>query len=1284
MSEGSAPCEASGPGQMSNDPTDANSRATLSPIDLIQPLKDSQDTDFTHSAQESTAEQPCQDSRSIPPIGVNLFTRPTIETAEEIGAAFQYQPPPPRIAPLPPSRQQKTQVTSSLSIPKKPSGRVSDSETTELNNLNKKQGFPPPNSHMNETGEHTSKPQKANPVDVIIPLQEAPRDDAQYTQVPAHNIPKATGDGNAYGLPFPDDNLDEIDLSYSERKRHNSPYAPLANARLPKSFSETRRKALAKMSPHSRSPRENISQSSSIASDRPLVHISRTTTKRGVPENRQHSSMYRPASITSAALENSHGEGVEHVSSKRRPSGRQKGKDIIRPVRSNSPVDELLSMVRPCSQASNISKPRAPRKMQYQQPTPTREQNSLNLMKFAKSWNTNYLYNQKLLDRWEQKMKMLEEHIAEQDTVIEQYQKDIEFRDQTIDELSIKEEELRAQNHKVQDEITTSTNARKKLEDKLRACRNRLNDAINEQQRLFKQCKENCENAIAKISTDGHLHKESIEKASGTLELVRAEVKQKIAAVIKDTNGQVESLNKTIKSLEAQLNGREKELERERQHAMDLNNQLADFHKLNEQSIQSVATQNLELLEKMKQDREQATNTEICIRKQDDKINAILKVLEETRLKAADPKALIEKIEGMQNDTVAKVVAGVQDSIESHQNSMLADQEIINENLGGIHVLCEGICERMTCADDVSKWQERAHDANMAIHTQIQQIQELQDDVHQMYIRNNEESEERVELKSQLAGLQNAATNEQAANEKVRGLTEEVGRLQRMLDDKETKLTKSNEDLEALREELRTQARILQDKEEQIRNEHEQHQKVIELTVQKHEEGLFQTVTEATKELGGQLQATEKRLEEANTVRAQLAQELADLKQELDISNKANIDEDVRQIRGELVAAITPMTKLAIDLQELDHEREILQGSLEKWSCDRNDIYQMRDLLRRLARDQPNAIQMSDQLKELLEIQKRLSGTLEYHRAGLAGSEAAVTSIQSQQNGETVARSEHISDLTSDLQNDADHLQEKLQSLNRKVVVKSPVTEDDYTSPMSVEEERSTRRHSLPPRGIMKVSNDSTSRESEKDGNVPDIDFQKPAVSQPPPNRRIAKRGSKPLLTTHSLYNRPVAGSVLEMSTGQVDASQAGSNGYKNNATMDSIASGSGSSDRTADSFYDIIDEDDVDEPPVKRPRINGVGQQQSQGLPVTQRVKVSQLMTTHISTQKPKDLQRTEELSSESRTLPLRGGPLQRRPSGLLTYGSQSSGMKRSLSQSSAISTAMKSTEGRLSLTCS
>ncbi|KAI0116032.1 hypothetical protein F4776DRAFT_317843 [Hypoxylon sp. NC0597] len=615
--------------------------------------------------------------------------------------------------------------------------------------------------------------------------------------------------------------------------------------------------------------------------------------------------------------------------------------------------------------------------------------------------------------------------------------------------------------------------------------------------------------------------------------------------------------------------------------------------------------------------------------------------------------------------------------MESQRTSILEDRQTSAENLGEIRLLCEGIFERMVNANNLAEWQKRAHEADMKIQTQGHQIQGLQDDLNQMCIRTNEQCKEREELRKELTGLRNAAVNEQAANQKVHGLTEKVQRFQGILNEKDTTITKANQNLEAVQEKLILQARIVQEREEQIQNEREQHKKALELSIQQRQQAITCAVDKETQELKANHQATEQRLQEADIARAQLERELAKARQEIEISSERNV-EDIRQIQGEILAVTASVTESTTMLEEFEDVREDLRGSLENWSRQRADIDQIQYMLGRLARDQPNAIQMSNQLKELLEIQKKLAGTLEYHQPELISSRAVVVSGREQQNGETNTQLEHNSTLISSQLNVAAHLQEKSKNLKRKVMVKSPVNEDDHALPLSVEEERSTRRQSAPPRGIMKVGPHSAARGLEIDGKASNMDAQISVAPQAQSKRKIARRGSKAPFTTHSMYNRPVAGSVLESSVEPIDSNQPGSNGHGSGGIIDRITSSSGNSDITLNSSHETIETDDVDEPLTKRQRTFEADQHQIQGWQGAQRTKLSRSMSAQSSTQKPKDVESLETMPSEPNTLLTRGGAIERRSSGLVTYSSHSSVMKRSASQSFIISNAEKSVESQ------
>ncbi|KAI1400110.1 hypothetical protein F4819DRAFT_509610 [Hypoxylon fuscum] len=1175
--------EAPGFDQTPNEYTGIDSRVISSQVDFLPQLNDSQETKHDVVDQETMPKELAQCHQPIQSAKVNYFTLPVIETTEEIAANFQYQKPPPTRGIVPEHSYPPTN-SSHMSTSKVQQdlqhGRNSDISEFNVHGRPAEPLLSLPSK--GERGELASSLQTKNDqADLMINSHDAPRNAVHYAQVPSSNTSDTMSYGDTSGYPFPE----EVQSPRHNRRKTQSPFSLLTKGTLPKSLSDTRQKALAQLSPHHRVSRADAFLSHPAKPRRQSMQMPRTPHKQP-----------RTTNLSSKGI---HVDEVEQTP-RMSPQVEQKEKQgLMRPVRRSPLEDDVISTTRPCSQASNISKPRAPAKMKSRRGSPTREQNSLNLVNFAESWNTNFLYNQRLLDRWEQKISMLEKHIEARDSTIEQYQRDVESRDLVIDELTKVAEEQRAQSDKVQDQIATSSNTRNTLEDKLRACRGRLNDAIKEQQQLFMKCRERFQETTTVVKVESQLQRESIEKASTTLDLVRAEIKQEVAVVVEDANKRAEELSKAIDSLTEQLSQREKDLDHQRQHAESLREQLAESHKLNKQSLESVAAQNRELLGKLEQDR----------------------------------KALIEDVDE-------------------------------------IRLLCNGIYEGTAEATTAAEWQQKIHEADLTIQGQVLQVQTLQDEVQQKKIRMDEQSEGNKLLKKELFDLQvSAAKDEATSDQKVKELTDQIKCLQTILSEKDTIISRANGDLGAAQEKLRVQACELQDKKEQIQHERQAHKIALELNEEQQNQAIFQAVDKETEKIREEHRIAEERLQEAITTRAQVEQELADSLQAAESSSNANIDEDLRQIRGELDTMIDSMSNLTANMEESEHEREVLQGSLEEWSRNRVEIDQMQQILGRLAKDQPNAIHMSDQLKELLEIQKKLSGTLEYHQARLTNAEAAGVSNQSRQNDEAATLSGNSSNLTIGLQNNVDLFPKALQGLKRKVMVQSPVTEDESASPLSVEQERDTRRHSAPLRGIMKVVTRSASRQLEATGSTVDADAQTQVSPQAPPKRKVAKRGSKSPLTTHSMYNRPVAGSILGATKGQEDASQATPlNEHQDEGAMNSNIYALGNPDSNASSLHEAIETDEVDEPPTKRQRTLTASQQENQDSYKAPKIKVVRSMSEYFPAQRSEDQEPTERMTIQPKLLLLPGAP-ERKSSALVTYGGQGAGGSRSDSQSSVAS---------------
>ncbi|KAI0178708.1 hypothetical protein GGR52DRAFT_588569 [Hypoxylon sp. FL1284] len=923
-------------------------------------------------------------------------------------------------------------------------------------------------------------------------------------------LPKQpTPNQDIHCVPFPD----VVESSRPSKAKHKSLRSSVSQPQLPKSIADTRQKALAQLSPHTRAPIAKSPLSNSAKAEGMISWAAMRARDEDLVECEQPSR----STMSSETLDENSPLTAKRTPEHIHPTKRQNHRSITRPVPAKRPEVEVTSVLRPRSQASNISKHRAPPTRNRRRHSPTREQNSLNLKKLAESWNVNQLYSQQLLDRWEQKMAMLKEHILDQDSIIEDCHREIESRDLTIDAMAKEIEELRNQSQAVHEEITASSAQRKKLEEKLRTFRTRLNDAVNEQQQLFLRCKERFQEATTDVKEESRARDDAIQKATVTSELIRAEIKQKVVAVVGHVNTQVDELNKTTESLEAELRQSRLELHHQKDQAASLREQLAGSHRQNDQSLQSIAAQNREILNRLDGNRQKANEADKSIQ---EKADALLLAFDEMKSSTVDSAALIEILRGAHINTIETIVTEIRSSAQSTASSALNNYKALNDNVDRVGALCDGIPNGVSEAKSAADWKSRAQVAELAAGGQTIQIESLQKQLHETRTLAEQRSGEKDELQAQLGILQANVEKENVTATKVKDLTTQVEQLHNSLHEKDADLIESKETLVTTQAELVLGKLRLRNIEEQLQNDRRSHAEAIEFSTRERSKAISDAVIQATERIEQEHRATERqREEEVIKERTQLEQELADLRQ-TEAGNRADTQQDLYQIKGELATANTLATNLAADLEESERGREALQESLRQWSRDRIAIGQMQQMIGHLAKEQPNANQMSDQLKELLELQRNLTDTVECHQAQLAEAQVAVAKGQTQK-GRTDEPSETGSSSTGSQHNGAEHSSVELLNLKRKVMLKSPAGEVDGVPPMSIEEERSTRRRSVPPRGIMKPLTPNASGE----------------VAASPPKRKIAQGGSKPI-NTHTLYNRPVAGVVPGKSQEQDDADE--------------------------------------------------------------------------------------------------------------------------------------------------
>ncbi|KAI1763338.1 hypothetical protein GGR53DRAFT_369032 [Hypoxylon sp. FL1150] len=1251
--EDPSPYDAPGPDQL---PSQIGTQAFASQPQFLHSLEESQEARQDGADEYSLPEQyhPAQSPVLQP--SSSRFIRRAIETTEQIAAGLQLQRPPParnvvRSSNGEQSNQSLHSVPNVQSIYQSRSNFNTPSPAAPGRQHDALQPTVPGDNvgeSSIESGGNDTPAVAAEPHETSKEAFHANRSPEDVDEPSVHSAPKTSD------YPFPD----EVESS-PPHKRKNKHYnnSPFAKDPLPKSYAQIQHRALAEQSSRSRA---SIARSlASPAKTKCLA--SRSTRGNNSIERCQPSGGSQSSETVGRAPAELHTD-VDLIT-KKHLAKQQRIKSLMRPIPAQRLADEAATTTRPNSQSSNISKHRTRPSNRRQGGTPTREQNNINLMKFAESWNANNTYNQQLLDRWEQKMAMLEKHIENQDSTIDQCYKEIETRDETINTLSMEIEEQRTQAQTVQDEIATATAARKKLEDKLKSCRSRLNDAINEQQQLFLRCRERFQETTAYVKEEGQIHKDTLEETAATVELVRADIKQEVAALINGVNSQVGELHTTINSLELQLVQSEQDLEHQRGDAASLREQLADSYKLNEQSLQLIAAQNRELLERLSQDRQTADERDSHIKKQGQKIDTILTALEGVKSMAIDQVALTEDIKAAHGNTVNTIVAEIQSSAQSAGGAAVHDRKVLNDNLDQIRIICNGISDGVAGVSSGAHWQTIAHENESTIRDQALQMQGLQHELQQARALLDKKSEEQAELQKSLDILQVNSENEELAMTKVKDLTAQVQQLQTSLSDKDAAIAESKNDLAAIQDELRTELRKFRDKEKEILDERQAYTRTIGQKIRdmekkdyierqaytktmrkrmrEQDEAALLRVSRETERIKEDYTRKERQLQEdMSKEREQLEQELAKLREAAETKDGAVLDEELRRIKGELAAARTSVTRVAANLDESEQQRQALLKRCEQWSHDRHMLAQMNDRLDRIAKDQPDAIQLHRSLKELLELQRNLSSDVEYYEARLSSAEAATAD----------------SNPTNNPQNGDDQLTLESQSLKRKVMVRSPAEEVHRASLLSIEDERKTRRQTIPSRSIIKLPTPNASGESQATDSGAAIGTQMPGEPQPTPKRKVVKRGLP--LNTHSLYNRPVAGSVTGTSQEHEDASRAGSRTHTSDATPKRGTPSDEISDGRFNSFGHLQDPEGR---AVKRQRTSEVIQQPTQ-VSRTPMTKLIHSMAGYFLSPKPRD----QETAPAPKTTSSRGGPLERRPSTLVTYGQSSLKRGRSSSQSS------------------
>lgn len=472
-------------------------------------------------------------------------------------------------------------------------------------------------------------------------------------------------------------------------------------------------------------------------------------------------------------------------------------------------------------------------------------------------------------------------------------------------------------------------------------------------------------------------------------------------------------------------------------------------------------------------------------------------------------------------------------------------------------------------------------------------------------VKQNQQVEELSnELEGTVEGWNTALEKLDRQKERLKELQAEVAQNQ-----------DSNKRVDELVGQVERLEQILAAKDQAIKQSEEERRAAEEILgeqariIQENEDQMRQDKEEHEKALNEAYQQQERAVQAVSKERAELLQRKESLQERLD-----GILPNFEKIQQDYVESRELSSKLAEDLQATQAEREAFKVGHEEWARTRSEVIQIRQIAQRLAKDIPNA-EKNKHIGELCKIEKKLSKKLIGHEEP-----SVLLPPMRQRQVQLQLREDHAG--TPDL-------------------------------PISIEQERATRRRSEVVRGIMKPMTRSAAKEMSESA-VDDHVEERSSTTQLAPRPRVARRGSQAPPNTYSSYNRIVAGNVSSGDLKQEhDDEEQGVGGH-------------GAQPKPTNNKRGQTDMDDgIDEKPKKRQR---------KSTSAGQRSMVSLSKSTLISRGGSGEVSK-----SQSGLVPTQSRTYQRSPSGLITYGSQQARSSQNDSQTSVASSAtVRSTSSR------
>ncbi|KAI0419364.1 hypothetical protein F5X98DRAFT_384689 [Xylaria grammica] len=1005
------------------------------------------------------------------------------------------------------------------------------------------------------------------------------------------------------GAPFQNTStFNKVSVSRQPPIHARSPRNRLEGHRLPKVFADIQRKALIQSNhssvghsaPHSKS---QGGKASSYRLNTPEAHqdIDNGHEASHTPKWRSQERPTRDSAFKRSAY-TPRTQGIDG-----KPRRKQSiAVEIARPLTHDTHKEYI--MARPASQTSNISKVRAPprtahRRMKEIQAIPGMEESETLRCKLGESWNNFFTHEWRRNRYWGEKMKITTEKLVERENQVSECLEEIQRQGQIIENLEHAEEEQHVICQEKEAALKESTERVIKLRGRMKEYRDRLNDVTKEQQSIFNYLRPRFQQLREQMKQEEVNHKNSLDQAFSATKEARDKIKESVKEVQTLSQCEIQKLRLEVRTLEVKLTESAKEVNREKDHTKDLRRELEESHELNKDAFKSLDKQNHELMKKSDERAIQIQNVKQCVSQQEQNIQSFHKFLEDGKANAPSLSGLVESFKALQTEAINRVISELRDHAAPDREQSCQAIEGLKTDVLAIREVCTGLSEQIQNNQHASEWKEKYVKAQMDHQALLGQTERLKEKFAKMQTQAKMQLEQHEGLQQELNSLRAGAKAMDESNRLLETLQKERETIQGSLEQKEECIRGLEDELRRAHEALSAQDCRLKDNERQFHDEQERLTKAVASCREQHDQAIKQVRAEECARTRAEYRGIENRLQEVDQDCDRLQNELVQVKRNAENALTNCKGEAAREAQEVLEPILGLMDSISAEFQAAKHAESDLNAKLESWSNGHVELSLLRQAVQKIEKGQQKSIENANRLGELLEVQKKMEAKWKWHQSEVDALNRAIE-LEKSVKTDMERFSSHVHK-----GKEVPHL---LRAVNRRVTIKSPGIDNDQNKmvPVSHEDERTTRRQTAFLKGIMKPANFQVERR---------------------PEERYHKA------FPYSAYNRPVSGSSTRIQEEPVD---------EDIAEETETVSTEMSMPRKRKSF----------ETETKQ---RGHADDERPQLAEEHRArKISRSMTAGGFRDPISEEPAVNTIQRQAQLFYLRGGPIERRPRSLITYG--------------------------------